>query len=210
MGAVISFILDACFPRYCLTCKEEGSLVCGEHARNFTDVLKYEGGDHFASFAYGNPLVRDLIKAWKYDFDSSAFSHIKKLGESTIPTLRELLKGERMEAIVPLPLSKRRENERGFNQSMVIGKWIEEFSAIPVKEILLRKESSGHQAERTDEERKAAMQDSPFSFKGGEVPESVLLVDDVWTTGATMEAAARTLKAAGVERVFFYTLAKGR
>jgi predicted amidophosphoribosyltransferase len=44
----------------------------------------------------------------------------------------------------------------------------------------------------------------------GSLPKKVLLIDDVWTTGATMDAGARTLKSGGVEAVFSFTLAKGK
>jgi ComF family protein len=210
MGRIMRCILDACFPRFCLSCKEEGSLVCESCKENFDDILKHEGGDHFASFAYGNPLIRNLIKAWKYDFDSSAFGHLKQLGEETLRDVGDLLKKGGVQVIVPLPLSERRERERGFNQSRMIADWVGANCGTEVAELLRREEGRGHQAERTDEERKEAMKESPFIYRGKDVPVSVLLVDDVWTTGATMEAASRILKNAGVQTVLYYTLAKGR
>ena len=157
MGGLITFILDACFPRFCLSCKEEGNLVCARCQESFDDILKHERGDHFASFAYGNPLIRNLIKAWKYDFDPSAFQHLKDLGESTLPEVRDLLKRGGVQVIVPLPLSERRERERGFNQSKMIAEWIGRECETEVADLLRREEGRGHQAERSDEERKEAM-----------------------------------------------------
>jgi len=68
------------------------------------------------------------------------------------------------------------------------------------------------------DERLKAMEDSPFDKApsllphswGRGIPSRVLLVDDVWTTGATMSAGARTLRGGGVEEVFGFTLARGK
>ena len=120
----------------------------------------------------------------------------------------------KVEAIVPLPLSKQRKCERGFDQAEEIAKWLSKLTGVPMMSLLEKRRTVGHQADRSVEERLAAMVDSPFSFSASPDPSScpqrVLLVDDVWTTGATMAAGARTLKAAGVEEVFGLTLARGK
>jgi competence protein ComFC len=162
MGGIAAFFLDAVFPRYCLSCSTEGKLVCATCERDFSDLLYERRGDHFASFAYGNPLIRDLIKHWKYDFDQSAFEDLKRLASPTMPALREFLEREGVEVITCIPLSKRRMAERGFNQAEMIARFISEESGITVEHLLDRKESVGHQAERTDEERQEAMKESPF------------------------------------------------
>jgi predicted amidophosphoribosyltransferase len=70
---------------------------------------------------------------------------------------------------------------------------------------------TGRQVERSREERLKAMEGA-FKFEilnlKFEIPKAVLLVDDVWTTGATMSEAAKTLKAAGVETVWGWVLAR--
>lgn len=207
MGRITDVIFDALFPRYCLSCKEEGSILCKSCEEKFDDRLTGER----AMFAYGNPIIRDLIKTWKYHYDWSAWEALKRL--SDVGSTRASALRERIDAITFIPLSKRRFAERGFNQAEEIAKWIGEVRSIPVKNFLERKESVGHQAERTDEERKTAMQQNPFSYNPqpkAQNHKKILLVDDVWTTGATMEAASKALKEGGVEEVFFYTLAKGR
>ncbi len=212
MGGIVSTVLDALFPRYCLSCREEGGLVCGKCQNDFQDILKYERGDHVVSFAYGNPLIRDLIKTWKYHYDMSAFWKLQELAEPTLGDLRAFIKQEDIRAISFIPLSHRRECERGFNQAKMIAEWVGRECDVHVEHLLGRKEKSGHQAERTDEERKEAMKDSPFVVRKTAPlsAQRILLVDDVWTTGATMKSAAQALTENGVEKVLFYTLAKGR
>jgi competence protein ComFC len=75
--------------------------------------------------------------------------------------------------------------------------------------LLRREERKGHQAEKTEEERKEAMKESPFSVKGGVSGLRIVIVDDVWTTGSTLKAAERTLREGGAESVRFLTVAKG-
>lgn len=203
----LSLLLDALFPRFCLDCKSEGSLLCSSCKEGFSDFLSYKGGPHAASFAYGNPVVRNLIKAWKYDFDHSAFLTIEGLAIRKIESLLSHIPKDAV--IVALPLSDRRLLERGFNQADQIARMVEQHLGLSRANILKRSHRSGHQAERTEEERKTAMADSPFTFSAKTIPKQVLLVDDVWTTGATLTAAEKVLRAAGVEEVYFYTLAQG-
>lgn len=116
----------------------------------------------------------------------------------------------RVEVIVPLPLSRKRRCERGFDQAVEIAAWLSRITSIRMQPLLVRGHRDGHQAERSTDERKKAMLSSPFTVPlTPSLPRRVLLVDDVWTTGATMDAGARTLKLAGVEEVYGFTLAKG-
>lgn len=115
-------------------------------------------------------------------------------------------------AIVPVPLSRERRAERGFDQAEIIATWLSRATKIPVVHMLERKFTTGHQAERSTNDRKVAMAMSPFVIAAGgacPAPTAILLVDDVWTTGATMHAAIRTLNTAGVHGVQCYTLLKG-
>jgi len=223
LGTIIEPLLSAVFPRYCVSCKSEGSLLCTSCFSAFDDrVFKVED-NHLTMFAYGNPIIRDLIKAYKYDFDHSAFRILQKLAEPKMQTVKSFI-GEG--TLVPIPLSSLRIRERGFNQAKEIGRWLANATETEMRDLLSREETKGHQAERTVEERETAMKRSPFRCGtpflrrrglGGSLnraparPEvvSVVLIDDVWTTGSTMKAAERTLIEGGVEKVKFLTLAKG-
>ncbi|MFA5947090.1 MAG: phosphoribosyltransferase family protein [Patescibacteria group bacterium] len=219
LGRIIEPFLDAVFPRYCVSCKAEGALLCPSCFAAFDDrVFKVED-NHLTMFAYGNPIIRDLIKAYKYEFDHSAFRILQKLAEPKIETVKSFI-GESI--LVPVPLAPLRLRERGFNQAAAVGSWLATTTGAQMHELLRREETKGHQAERTVEERETAMTRSPFRLaslllskeeseevqvRGSE--GGVVLIDDVWTTGSTMKAAERTLKEAGVEHVKFLTLAKG-
>lgn len=159
---------------------------------------------------YADPVARQLITAWKYRYDTSAWEILRRKLAPSFGSFGLTLGLCHVEAIVPLPLSRKRRCERGFDQADEIAKWLSRLVGIPVRPLLARTHRDGHQAERSVDERQKAMLASPFCLPlTVDIPRRVLLVDDVWTTGATMDAGARTLKSAGVEEVFGFALAKG-
>ena len=110
--------------------------------------------------------------------------------------------------VVPVPLHERRYRERGFNQAEVIGKLVAGRWSLAVADLLKRTKNTGHQTGRTREERLIAVKNA-FQLKTkDQLPKAVLLVDDVWTTGATMNECCRVLKQNGVKRVWGLVLAR--
>ncbi len=203
-------MLAAVWPRFCVACNAEGGLLCKLCSVTWWHEPPTAEVDHVAFFAYANPVVRKLICAWKYDYDESAFECLKEQAQELLPEFKAGMKRLGIQGIVPLPLSARRLRERGFNQSRVIADWLALELELPVIELLARVHRRGHQAERSDEQRQAAMTNSPFLLiKTQKLPEVVLLVDDVWTTGATMIAAKKVIEADKKTKVFSFTLAKG-
>lgn len=207
---LLNYTLDAVFPRQCVVCASEGSLLCMSCQGSWTHEPPEPGQDHVAFFAYANPVVRKLICAWKYEFDQSAFAILRAQAQEYLPEFVEGAKALGVQAVVPLPLSPKRLRERGFNQSDLIARWIAAELGVPVASVLQRSHRKGHQADRSPEERQEAMRENPFLLQTEVVlPETVLLVDDVYTTGATMSAARSLLVDGGRTKVFGFTLAQG-
>ena len=206
----VATLLGAVFPRFCVTCGAEGRLLCRACSETWWHEPPAAVAGHAAFFAYANPVVRKLICAWKYDYDVSAFEHLKEQAQDLLPEFKQAMRKLGVQAIVPVPLSDRRLRERGFIQARIIADWLAHELNVPVLAVLERTHRLGHQAERSDEERRLAMADSPFLLKISDgLPSTVLLVDDVWTTGATMQAAITVLESAGKTKTFALTLAKG-
>ncbi|MEM8859833.1 MAG: ComF family protein [Chloroflexota bacterium] len=106
------------------------------------------------------------------------------------------------DVIVPIPLHKQREKERGYNQAFLLAKELGRILNIPVSKTgLLRIRPTSSQAKLTREERienmAQAFQANPDHISN----KNVLLVDDVCTTGATLFAAAAQLKSAGAHSI---------
>jgi ComF family protein len=228
---IFTEIKDAVFPRFCLICCEEGSLLCGICRSDWTAhapktvcsacespsafgayCMTCRGDDmpsgKISSFHYGDPVVRGLLRAWKYHYDMQGFEILK----DAIPLepLRDLIEAKKIDTIVPLPLHVRKACRRGFDQAEMIATYLGDRLDLPVKRFLARSIYTKTQAEQQIADRKHSMVKSPFILTNKEYKnERVLLVDDVWTTGATASAAARTLLEGGVEEVWVYAVAEG-
>ena len=128
---------------------------------------------------------------------------LKEAGES-------VLSWEDYDALVPVPLHPRKARERGFNQSELLAAGLSRFCGVPLAQRKLARsrytktQTRLDVAERRENMRRAFRVATPGYFRG----KSVLLIDDVHTTGATVNECARVLKADGAERVDVLTLAR--
>ncbi|TMU84296.1 ComF family protein [Bacillus sp. BHET2] len=148
------------------------------------------------SFYQYNAFLKEYLARFKYSGDyvlGKGFSHMIK---------SYLIKIE-YDLIIPVPLSDERLYERGFNQSSAL---LEEAEVRP-SNILTRthseKQSKKTRKERLRQEQVFLLADSNLSGK------SILLFDDIYTTGTTLRQAAKRLKEAGAEQVSSLTLARG-
>ncbi|MFZ2681565.1 MAG: ComF family protein [Patescibacteria group bacterium] len=207
---LLTWCLNAVFPRFCVNCQTEGALLCQTCLAAWEHEPPAPASDHISLFAYANPLVRQLICTWKYTYDQSAFELLKAEASLQLAPFKSQLSALGVEAIMPLPLSPKRLRERGFNQSRLLADWLAGELNLPVCEGLERTHRAGHQADLGYDERRLAMAQSPFRLKAGTpVPAKILLVDDVWTTGATLGAAKGILEQQAGTQVFALTLAEG-
>lgn len=113
--------------------------------------------------------------------------------------------------IVPVPLHPEREKARGFNQAAVIGRALSRVSALPLDEVSLLRtiHTNRHRAGMDARDRRATVADAfRVSYPALIAGERVLLVDDVFTTGATVSSCAKTLLDAGAAEVFVLTIAR--
>src|SRR5262249_5673377 len=108
---------------------------------------------------------------------------------------------------VPIPLGASRERSRGYNQSAKLAASLGKRRGLAVRlDRLIRTRDTGTQTLLTPEEREANLRGA-FTARAP-VPPRVVLVDDVFTTGATLVAAARALIAAGAKEVSAVTFAR--
>lgn len=114
------------------------------------------------------------------------------------------------QALVPVPVHRARLNERGFNQARELAVRLGKQWNMPVKELLIRVKKTVPQRELGPGDRLENLKKAfALHTKAGKIPETVLLVDDIYTTGSTVEACARVLKKAGVKRVYFIVICIG-
>jgi ComF family protein len=210
------FLLDLFFPKFCFGCQKEGSYLCQDclsvleisscHQKYSTKNL----ADLYFALPYQNPLVKKLIQKFKYK------PFIKELAEnlaSLIITHLQLLDNKPNFTnfiLIPIPLNEKRLKWRGFNQAEEISKELSKFLKLPlISNCLVRVKNSYPQVELTAEARKENVKDTFFCQNKEEIfGKKILLVDDVYTTGATMEEAARVLKKSGAKEVLGIVVAR--
>ena len=111
-------------------------------------------------------------------------------------------------AIIPVPLHSVRKRERTYNQSACIASGLSNIWKIPVlKKTVKRCRNTGTQTKLNKDQRRENIKNAFKIRKNSDLPESVCIVDDVFTTGATTMELARTLKKAGVEKIHIFCLA---
>lgn len=115
------------------------------------------------------------------------------------------------EVYVPIPLHPSRRRKRGYNQAELLARELAKRSGIPVDaHLLARVKKTRAQKELNDQERLTNLKDA-FSIRKGKIPyENIILVDDIYTTGSTMDAAAGLLKEHGVKNVCFVCICIGK
>lgn len=163
------------------------------------DRLPKHVDDLHAGFAYrdGN-FTREVVHAMKYDGQTMLVSTIAARLLQTVPPGYWW----EDEALVPVPLHWIRRGDRGFNQSERLARELSRQAELPPPVPLLKRIRHTPTQAGQGVRRRAENVRGAFSIvKRKECPESVLLIDDVVTTGATVSECARVLKAAGVRRV---------
>lgn len=120
------------------------------------------------------------------------------------------MKRWRPDLIVPIPLFKRKQRMRGFNQAVYLARRIGEYYHMPVEEHVLCKVRNTKSQKKLDAKRRKKNLKDAFEVSKRLDGLNIVLIDDVYTTGSTMDAAALCLKENGAKCVFFLTFAIGQ
>ncbi len=206
-------IFDILFPVECIGCAKEGEWLCRECLKKIrTDghSLSGESLDRILTFySYDNEILKRAIHLLKYKFVESL---ALPLGDLVAEGICEKGRPPGKEFIlIPVPLSRKRFLERGFNQAEIIAEKVSRRFGWPLEAgVLKRIRATPSQVDLEEGERrknvKGAFSVSDISKIAN---KKIILMDDVLTTGATMEECARTLKLGGAKEVWGIALAKG-
>lgn len=113
--------------------------------------------------------------------------------------------------IVPVPLHASRKRRRGFNQAEVIADELSRLTGIPMRnDVLFRIRRTRPQKQLGENERRQNLQGAFAVRKNLDLSENLLLIDDIYTTGSTVERCAKMLRLAGAENVYFLTISIGQ
>lgn len=231
----LNLLTDALFPRRCPVCHDivlpKGELICpgcvsrlhfikapfchkcGKEIPGELEEYCYDCSKHHRSFEYGRALVsytdvaRDSMVKIKY---KNKREYLDFYIEAIVLRYGKVITNMKADALVPIPVHPSRLRVRGFNQAGILAEGIGKKLGIPVRQdLLFRTRKTAPQKSLTPQER---LKNLERAFEAGEIPRdirSVILVDDIYTTGSTMEACTRVLKKAGVKNVYFITICIG-
>ena len=219
---------DVLFPPRCAGCGQVGTWLCDTCRSRFQPVVApycrrcgqpiehgtlcamcQRGRFHHLDMArsaavFGSPL-REVIHAFKYQGNVRL---AEPLAEYMLGRLR--VDALRVDAIVPVPLHPDRFRQRGYNQAALLARHLAKATGIPLGEnMVVRVRHTPPQVTLGFRERMENMEGAFAAMNPARVAgHSFLLIDDVMTSGSTLEACAHALKDAGAERVLGYTLAR--
>lgn len=209
---LVNALLGLFYPSVCAACGKSlfhwEKTVC-THCRSLLPKTGYElhEGNPLAQLFYGKVRlqavtacfffskegkVQHLIHELKYKDNPEAGVF---LGQELGKTIKDAPLFQGIDWLVPVPLHPKRERTRGYNQSLMIAEGVSEITGIPIgKDFLIRSVNTATQTHKSKEERWKNVKDI-FELRHGELLQDkyVLLIDDVLTTGSTLEACARKL-----------------
>ncbi len=209
----------------CKKCKQKVEYVtepfckkCGKPLADDTEEYCGDCQKKVTSYRYGraafvyNKYMRKSIARFKYHDRMEYAGYYAKeiyrvMGEDIISLGAELL--------VPVPIHKSRYKKRGYNQAYLIAKHLGELMNIPVADdYISRIKHTAPQKELSASERKTNVSDAfVITEKSKELYRNincVIIIDDIYTTGSTIEACSRTLICAGVKAIYYVCICIGK
>jgi ComF family protein len=219
--------LDLLFPRWCVGCGREGDFICPSCLKSLPRIMpplcprcgRPQLNAVICHVCVGWQASIDGIRA-PFKFDGTVRQAIHELKYNNLRAIAALL-GQWLsdylaanplpaEVLVPVPLHHKRLRERGYNQSRLLALELSNISGLPlVADCLVRKNYGTPQARTHNvEERRNNVADA-FACRDRRLEgRAILLIDDVSTSGATLDACALALKAAGASSVWGLVIAK--
>lgn len=213
---MLEYLYDLLFPKFCQNCQKEGEYLCDD-CFSLIDFLAHSPyrsqniKNLFCAAPYNNFIIQRLIKQIKYEPFVKDLAktlaliiiHYLKLNEKQISFPKGAM-------LIPIPLSKKRLKYRGFNQAEEIAKELSSFWKIPLaNDILFKVKETFPQVGLSKEEREKNIKGVFVATNSNLIKnKTILILDDVFTTGATLEEAARILKKTGAKEIWAITVAK--
>lgn len=229
-------ILNVIFPRRCIICDhvlkmtEHGicgkcqSLVhkikspyCMKCGKQIADDEKVYCSDCLITHHYYDEgrslyLYDDAMKRSIYRFKyNGRYEYADYYSEQLLNAFSDYIRRLLPDVLIPIPIHKNRLKKRGYNQAGILADRLGKALKIPVLDTLLvRRNETVKQKNLNVSERQNNLKKAFKTTKNDVKLSTAVLIDDIYTTGATIDAAAACLKDAGIDKVYFLCLCSGR
>jgi competence protein ComFC len=236
LDKVKSAVIDLLFPPHCVACHRLGAWLCTDCIDGIETIrppicrrcgLPLDDSqpagtpvckncqetppiiDGLLVYAYHSGALREAIHQFKYqDLRSLAGPLGRLMGEGWAALASSNLD---IDVIVPVPLHPSRQRHRGYNQAALLARELGAHLQRPVVEkVLVRVKATAPQVQLSAEERRTNVYNAFRCTDSSLAGKQVLLVDDVCTTGSTLDSACLALRRAGSLSVWAYTLARAK
>jgi ComF family protein len=208
--SVYHWLLDIILPQICLGCKMKGEIICNSCILKIKRAERETETNILACFDYREPLVKKAIWDLKYHHH---FNIGKRFGKllyeefiEEISNIQIYTQGEPI-CVVPVPLYKQRQKERGYNQAKIIANGFCNSSEKEIfklgNDVVIKQINTNQQAKLTNRNKRLSNIKGAFKvIKENEIKnKTIIVIDDVTTTGGTLTEIMRVLKKSGAKKV---------
>lgn len=217
-------LIDLLYPPRCLHCRRRAPKaalpLCGPCLRRMEHPSPEDVANHLARLPAGGTALNGAVPLWRFERDGplQAVQHALKYGNRPrygialgrlMGAAYEAAGAPVPTAVIPIPLHRARYLERGYNQSATLARGVGDALGVPVRPgLLMRSRPTRSQTNLSRAERWQNVSGAFVTPQAAALTKaSLLLVDDVLTTGSTALAAAQVLQAAGAAAIHLTTLA---
>jgi len=211
---MFNFLLDIIFPKFCCGCDSLGTFICQKCFKQlefFKHPVKIEADPVYCDQLYAMAKYQKPIDKLIFDMK---YQSVKAIAVICGRMLFHCTKTPKVDVITFVPLHQKKQLQRGFNQAQIMAQEYGRLTNIPVIELLDKNKNNQSQAslnQKNDRLKNIKDVYIPTDHLPTDISkiESCLIIDDVSTTGATINECARILKNIGIPKVYGLTLAHG-
>lgn len=185
---------------------------CGKHLETEAEEYCKDCEERTHYFDAGRALyeytsVNQSLYRFKY---SGRCEYAEVFGEEIAFYLKDFLKEIKPDGLIPVPMHPKKERRRGYNQATLLARAVGKAASLPVYEDIVRRIRNTKPLKMLNPEERLNNLKKAFILGGNGVKlKVVVIIDDIYTTGSTIDEIAKLLRDAGIEKIFFITLAIG-
>lgn len=206
--------------KICTTCEEKVELIRGAWCCKCGKPLEEEQREYCYDCEHRKHYYTRGRAVFAYDSIAQSIYRFKYCGRQEYAeyygyTVAEYLQGEKemrqAQALIPVPLHPARKRKRGYNQAFLIAKALGKEWGIPVRDDLIVKTRNIKPLKLLNPSERQNYLKKAFKIVQNDVKlKKIIIIDDIYTTGSTIDAVSREFLEAGVKEIYFITLAAGK